>query len=586
MKKIRKIFSNPFVRRWVLGFVAFITVLFACFMLYTYFASQKQLQREVTAYSELQTEKIALQVDDSFQSFQKIAHSLTVDNIVNIYLFSKNASSVFPNIYSQIYQQLNAYCQSNSAIDSIYLYSAVSNNVFVSGNKTPTPLLSSVQGSSDVGFADADSYSEPTIVPRKKGNIYPYLLTLCYPVQRPGEQGLIVVNIDVSRLPFLNNSQSSSFLNTYIVSDTGELLCRSGQHDMPETIDVIAQLQTFSSNELSISRYVSDTSPYVYVQQHSSDFPWYYVTIYAAQSYTGEGFNIYRSFLSLLPWLALLVVVVVFLLSMLITHPFRSISDFLEDPMAGVPKNISEPETEKIIRQLMNYIQTNQQLSAELTNQMERQNRATFLALQSQINPHFLFNTLNLIRNIEIDALGYDHEAPMLTLELSKLLRYAIDSTDLVPLETELRYTALYLDILNQRYEKKLHFSIPEVSRADEILVPKLIIQPLIENAVFHGCSAQLETFNQISIDVRIEDASASITVHDNGAGIAPDQLAALRAKLADVSTLPRDSIGLQNVALRMYLTFGDEFSIDIDSAVGKGTAFTLSFPVLIAASE
>lgn len=580
MNKIKKTFSNPFVRRWVLGFVAFITVLFACFMLYTYFASQKQFQREVTAYSELQTDKITMQVDDSFQSFQNIAFRLTVDNTVNIYLFSKNASSVFPNLYSQIYQELNAYCQSNSAIDSIYLYSA-DNNVFISGNKTPTSLLSLSQSNSDVNFASADSYSEPTIVPRKKGNIYPYLLTLFYPVQRPEQQGLIAINIDVSRLPFLNNSQTNSFLSTYIISDNGELLCRSGQHDMPESIDVIAQLKTFRSGVSSFSQYVSDAPAYVYVQQHSSDFPWYYVTIYAAQSYTSKGFNIFNSFLSLLPWLALLVVVVVFLLSMLITHPFRTISDFLEDPMSGVPKNISEPETEKIIRQLMNYIQANQQLSAELTNQMEQQNKATFLALQSQINPHFLFNTLNLIRNIEIDALGYDHEAPTLTLELSKLLRYAIDSTDLVPLDTELRYTALYLDILNQRYEKKLHFSIPEVSRANEILVPKLIIQPLIENAVFHGCSAQLKTSSQISVDVRIEESFAAITVRDNGVGISPERLEALRAKLADVSTLPRDSIGLQNVALRMYLTFGDEFSISIDSAIGKGTALTLSFPIL-----
>ena len=586
MKKIQKVFSNPFVRRWVLGFVAFITLLFACFMLYTYLASQKQLQREVTAYSELQTEKIAIQGDESFQSFQQIAHSLTVDNMVNIYLFSENAEAVFPNLYMQIYQQLNAYCQSNAAIDSIYLYSAVSSNVFISGNKTPTPLTSGILNNSDIAFASADSYSEPTIIPRKKADIYPYLLTLFYPVHRPNQQGLIVVNIDVSKLPFLKNGQSGSFLSTYIISDDGALLCRSAQHDMPESLDVAPQLQSFRSNMLSFSQYVSDSVPYVYVQQHSADFPWYYVTTYEAQSYTGQGFNIFKSFLSLLPWLALLVVVVVFLLSMLITHPFRTISDFLEDPMAGVPKNISEPETEKIIRQLMNYIQTNQKLSAELTNQMERQNKATFLALQSQINPHFLFNTLNLIRNIEIDALGYDHEAPTLTLELSKLLRYAIDSTDLVPLDTELRYTALYLDILNQRYEKMLHFSIPDMPRAGEVLVPKLIIQPLIENAVFHGCSAQLETFNQIDVDVQIEEKRAAITVRDNGAGIAPEQLDALRAKLSDVSTLPRDSIGLQNVALRMYLTFGDAFTISIDSMLGHGTSITLSFPILTAKPE
>ena len=585
MNKAKKLLNNPFVRKWMIGFIIVITALFLCFMIYTYIASQKQFQREVTAYSELQTEKIVAQIDDSLQSVQQVARSLSVDNNVNIFMFGENAQAVFPNLYTQIYQQLLAYCFGNSAIDSIYLYSAVSNSVFISGEHFPTSVL--LPGGSDAAvLLDAMDFSSgASIVARKKSGIFPYVLSLSYPVYRSETTGIVTINIDVSRIQLLKNS-SDSFQATYLISDSGELLYRSGQQDMPEPLSTVEQLQYFQPEQSTFSCYVDSEPPYIYVQQHSENFPWYYVTVTSTQSYAGRSFNMFTSVLSFFPWLFFLLIIVFFLLSVLVTHPIRSISEFLDDPMAGVPKNISEPETEKIIRQLMNYIQNNQKLSDELTNQMERQNKATFLALQSQINPHFLFNTLNLIRNIEIDALGYDHEAPTLTLELSKLLRYAIDSTDLVPLDTELRYTALYLDILNQRYEKMLHFSIPDVPRADEVLVPKLIIQPLIENAVFHGCSAQLETFNQIDVDVQIEEKRAAITVRDNGAGIAPEQLEALRAKLSDVSTLPRDSIGLQNVALRMYLTFGNAFSISIDSALEKGTSITLSFPILTAKPE
>ena len=585
MNKAKKLLKNPFVRKWMIGFIIVITALFLCFMIYTYIASQKQFQREVTAYSELQTEKIVAQIDDSLQSVQQVARSLSVDNNVNIFMFGENAQAVFPNLYTQIYQQLLAYCFGNSAIDSIYLYSAVSNSVFISGEHFPTSVLLPGGSDAETLLGEMDFSSGTSIVARKKGGIFPYVLSLSYPVYRSETTGIVTININVSRIQLLKNS-SGGFQATYLVSDSGELLYRSDQQDMPESLSTVEQLQYFQPEQSSFSCYVDSESPYIFVQQHSERFPWYYVTVTSTQSYAGRSFNVFSSVLSFFPWLFFLLIIVVFLLSVLVTHPIRSISEFLDDPMAGVPKNISEPETEKIIRQLMNYIQTNQKLSDELTNQMERQNKATFLALQSQINPHFLFNTLNLIRNIEIDALGYDHEAPTLTLELSKLLRYAIDSTDLVPLDTELRYTALYLDILNQRYEKMLHFSIPDVPRADEVLVPKLIIQPLIENAVFHGCSAQLETFNQIDLDVQIEEKRAAITVRDNGAGIAPEQLDALRAKLSDVSTLPRDSIGLQNVALRMYLTFGDAFSISIESALEKGTSITLSFPILTAKPE
>ena len=585
MNKAKKLLKNPFVRKWMIGFIIVITALFLCFMIYTYIASQKQFQREVTAYSELQTEKIVAQIDDSLQSVQQVARSLSVDNNVNIFMFGENAQAVFPNLYTQIYQQLLAYCFGNSAIDSIYLYSAVSNSVFISGEHFPTSVLLPGGSDAETLLEEMDFSSGTSIIARKKGGIFPYVLSLSYPVYRSETTGIVTININVSRIQLLKNS-SDGFQATYLVSDSGELLYRSGQQDMPESLSTVEQLQYFQPEQSSFSCYVDSESPYIFVQQHSERFPWYYVTVTSTQSYAGRSFNVFSSVLSFFPWLFFLLIIVVFLLSVLVTHPIRSISEFLDDPMAGVPKNISEPETEKIIRQLMNYIQTNQKLSDELTNQMERQNKATFLALQSQINPHFLFNTLNLIRNIEIDALGYDHEAPTLTLELSKLLRYAIDSTDLVPLDTELRYTALYLDILNQRYEKMLHFSIPDVPRTDEVLVPKLIIQPIIENAVFHGCSAQLETFNQIDVDVQIEEKRAAITVRDNGAGIAPEQLDALRAKLSDVSTLPRDSIGLQNVALRMYLTFGDAFTIRLDSALGQGTSITLSFPILTAKPE
>lgn len=210
---------------------------------------------------------------------------------------------------------------------------------------------------------------------------------------------------------------------------------------------------------------------------------------------------------------------------------------------------------------------------------MELQNKATFVALQTQINPHFLFNTLNIIRNMEIESLGYDHEAPELTLTLSRLLQYALSSSELVSLNKEFYYTDLYLKILNQRYKNKLHFVVKKDENASEVLVPKLTLQPLIENAIFHGCSPQLEDHNQILVDARVLEGRCIIRIQDNGVGISADALESLRQKLVDRKSIPSNSIGVQNVALRMYLTYGEDFNIDIDSTPGEGTCVTLSFP-------
>lgn len=264
----------------------------------------------------------------------------------------------------------------------------------------------------------------------------------------------------------------------------------------------------------------------------------------------------------------------------LATHPIRTITNFLDNPLLELPDNISEPETQKIIRQFINYIQTNRTLSEELERQMEQQNRATYWALQSQINPHFLFNTLNLIRNIEIQELGYEHPAPEQTLALSRLMQYALDDANLVPLKTEFYYVDLYFRILNQRYKGKLHFKIDKAEGTSELLVPKLILQPLIENAVFHGCSPALEHHNTILVSTSIRENRCTITIKDNGIGISPEVLEQLREKLHEMEEIPSNSIGLQNVVFRMYLTYGNQFQFTIDSIPEEGTCIALSFPM------
>ena len=106
-----------------------------------------------------------------------------------------------------------------------------------------------------------------------------------------------------------------------------------------------------------------------------------------------------------------------------------------------------------------------------------------------------------------------------------------------------------------------------------------MILQPLVENAVFHGCAPALDTCNRIMITARNADSTCTITIRDNGIGIAPDALNELRQSLTNMNEIPSNSIGLQNVAFRMYLTYGKEFHLTIDSTVGEGPCITLSFP-------
>ena len=153
-------------------------------------------------------------------------------------------------------------------------------------------------------------------------------------------------------------------------------------------------------------------------------------------------------------------------------------SVFLLFNLANTKKRIKE--IQYISEHIVSYAQRNQELSDELTKRLNLLNDTKMLALQSQINPHFLFNTINMIYLYECDELGYQHKIPLLTLKLSRILKYAFQSTDLVSLSTELDFVKTYLALMQERYNNLFQVIYDVNPDLLSIEVPKLFIQPLI----------------------------------------------------------------------------------------------------------
>ena len=264
---------------------------------------------------------------------------------------------------------------------------------------------------------------------------------------------------------------------------------------------------------------------------------------------------------------------------------------------------ISDSEDIKYIAGRINqYIQTNHALKDELQSRLVALNETQILALQQQINPHFLSNTLNLMYITATEALDYDHPLPQMILNTSSLIRYAIEPSKMVSFGTELSQTDIYLEILQQRYDRKLKILHEIAPDTLDAMVPRLFIQPIIENAVFHGFSPRQESECVLTIHSRIKQQSGhpadqfvTIEIRDNGRGISREKLEELRQKLrlenaaagnaaagnaASGGNIPSGKgIGLRNVIQRMNLIYSDKFSMDIASTPGQGTCFTLVFP-------
>jgi two-component system LytT family sensor kinase len=215
--------------------------------------------------------------------------------------------------------------------------------------------------------------------------------------------------------------------------------------------------------------------------------------------------------------------------------------------------------------------------SVRIQIKLEEQERlllhARMEALQNQINPHFLFNTLNSVSSLVRFAPDTARE---LIIKLANILRRLLHSTDaFVPLREELEFIDDYLDIEVVRFGREKLQVIKELDPASlDVMVPSMLLQPLVENSIKHGLASKVEG-GSIYLRSRVNDSQLVVEVEDDGVGMGAVQL------LERPSGLGGTGIGMANVAERLKVLYGDTARMNIDSREGKGTLIRLRLPIL-----
>ncbi len=200
--------------------------------------------------------------------------------------------------------------------------------------------------------------------------------------------------------------------------------------------------------------------------------------------------------------------------------------------------------------------------------------RAQLKLLQAQINPHFLYNTLD---SIAILAENHrENDLVNMVNSLSTFFRNSLNQgKDILSLHAELAQATSYLEIQQIRYSDILSYSISVPENIQDVLVPKLILQPLIENALYHGIKNRRGR-GKITIIGKKKEDGLYLTVHDNGAGMNEKQLEKLRNGIyQDTDT----GLGLKNVHQRIRLYCGAPYGLSFDSTLGRGSTVTILLP-------
>lgn len=216
-----------------------------------------------------------------------------------------------------------------------------------------------------------------------------------------------------------------------------------------------------------------------------------------------------------------------------------------------------------------------QELMEQNVHEQEEKRKSELKALQSQINPHFLYNTLDSIIWMA-EGRKYE-EVVLMTASLARLLRQSISNEDeVVPIANEVEYAKGYLTIQKMRYKDKLEFQIDVDPSILHIPLIKLVLQPIIENAIYHGLKYK-ESKGLLIIKGFMKDGNAVLQVIDDGVGMSEETLAHIydRHKVNYHS----NGVGVYNVQKRLKLYYGEDYGITYESAEGKGTTATITIP-------
>ena len=277
--------------------------------------------------------------------------------------------------------------------------------------------------------------------------------------------------------------------------------------------------------------------------------------------------------------------VISFILSKVVSRPIRTFAeemeqfeqntaDFTYEPVGGVR------EVRILSESFSHMVKKLQDLMGTIKDEQQNLRKTELRALQAQINPHFLYNTLDSIS--WMTERGKKDEVVEMVNALATLFRISISKGhELIPIRNEIQHAESYLQIQSYRYKNQFSYEFNVEADCLDYLCNKITLQPIIENAIYHGINGLVDG-GRITITVKSQDDNIVMTVEDNGNGMTDEQIETIMNKDRSDKT----GIGIKNVNDRLKIYFGNEYGITIHSELDEGTKVIILMPKVKEASE
>lgn len=395
-------------------------------------------------------------------------------------------------------------------------------------------------------------------------------------------EGVIVLNLRKDAFDAMLRRQSSSSAQQLLVVNEDYEILMQNTSAAPLEADTLRTLCTVPESELTSCR-IGDVDYFVTRLPSGNRYSWTYLSLIPRREMNAVAFSLLALLVLIL--LPTLVLCVIFAWrhaktlrgnTLRIVHTLDAVERHAVDPH---PQKTNQQDFYGMVTQriLRNYAERSN-MRYQLEQKQKEMREMELSALRAQINPHFLFNTLKSAYWMSFSLTQGPNEVSRMIESMTEILQYSLDtSDDLATLGNEIRNTQAYIDIQHVRYGSRFQVQWDYAPELERYYTVKLLFQPMIENSIMHGMRWEKNDTLHIWITLKEADGFISVTLRDDGQGIPPDELEAIRSRLQSHSD--EGHIGLYSCNKRLCLTFGEDCGLHIESS--SGSVITIRFPCL-----
>lgn len=494
--------------------------------------------------------------------------------------------------YEPIRSLLNRNAQVNKntylfpGFQNYYLYFPGSNDLIISDLTyfCDVPPAGYLTGPPEYGYHWYSS--APLYYPSKRGvwleRSSDEYISRYIPIYKDGQHyATLSVNLSES---YMQQTISSYFTmpgaQVYIVDEDGAIISSPDSSILGTFQPEYSHLITYPSQNQTIS--INDVD-YLVNQYQSSYTSWYYISLIPMDYILESYYTIQNLMILLIGVLIFVSVLITLYISSYISRPLATLLSAIQQvarhDLSARIQQTRHDEFDTVFQGFNTMVQEISTLTHDLVNEKLFKKDMEIKLLQTQINPHFLYNTLETLYSMA--KLDGDEEMATMVMAMSKFFRINLSAgRHKIPLVQAVEMAQHYVTIHNIRLSGNIQLSIHIDEKIKNYLVPKFLIQPLAENSIIHGFKNRSQQL-KLKITAHAQEETLVITVTDNGCGISQDKLTQINQSLSSLyfEESLTQHFALRNINAQIRLSYGDGYGLTLQSTPGDGTTVTITLP-------